>query len=172
MQTYTDKRALISEIEKTAALFIAEFDGIAEADKNLRLEGVDRTPQEMLAYQLGWMHLLRGWDRDEQQGKPVVTPAPGYKWNRLGTLYQSFYNRYRNEPLSALREAFTAAVTELPAWLEGFTDDALFAPGGRGWAASTPANWPVWKWVHINTVAPFKSFRGQIRKWKRMRAAI
>lgn len=36
------------------------------------------------------------------------------------------------------------------------------------WAASTPSNWPVWKWVHINTVAPFKSFRSKIRKWKRL----
>lgn len=58
MQAYSDKKALIAEVEKTAALFIAEFDGIEEADKNLRFNGVDRTPQEMLAYQLGWMHLL------------------------------------------------------------------------------------------------------------------
>nr|WP_283777497.1 ClbS/DfsB family four-helix bundle protein [Paenibacillus sp. J2TS4] len=39
----------------------------------------------------------------------------------------------------------------------------------KKWAASTPANWSIWKWIHINTVAPFKTFRTKIRKWKRIR---
>ncbi|MCB6437728.1 ClbS/DfsB family four-helix bundle protein, partial [Erysipelatoclostridium ramosum] len=26
----------------------------------------------------------------------------------------------------------------------------------------------VYKWIHINTVAPFTNFRGKIRKWKRL----
>ncbi|MGO3317954.1 MAG: ClbS/DfsB family four-helix bundle protein, partial [Leuconostoc carnosum] len=26
---------------------------------------------------------------------------------------------------------------------------------------------PVWKWVHINSVAPFGTFRTKIRKWKK-----
>lgn len=33
-------------------------------------------------------------------------------------------------------------------------------------------NWPIWKWVHINTVAPFKTFRRKICKWKKLRAAL
>ncbi|MDU5101023.1 MAG: ClbS/DfsB family four-helix bundle protein, partial [Clostridium butyricum] len=27
------------------------------------------------------------------------------------------------------------------------------------------------KWIHINTVAPFKSFRTKIRKWKKIQQA-
>lgn len=171
MQGYANKHALISEIRKTAQLFIAEFEGIPETEKALRLEEVDRTPQEMIAYQLGWINLIRSWDRDELEGKEVVTPAPGYKWNQLGGLYQSFYHQYQDPSLSQLMELFKATVDELTPWLEGFSDEELFAPGGRNWAASTPSNWPVWKWVHINTVAPFKSFRSKIRKWKKVRLA-
>ncbi|MGG6313983.1 ClbS/DfsB family four-helix bundle protein [Paenibacillus macerans] len=74
MQGYADKHALISEIQKTAHLFIAEIEGISETDRARRFEEVDRTPQEMIAYQLGWMSLIRGWDRDELEGKEVVTP--------------------------------------------------------------------------------------------------
>ncbi|WMJ84900.1 ClbS/DfsB family four-helix bundle protein [Oscillospiraceae bacterium LTW-04] len=170
MQGYVDKRALIAEIEKTAVQFISEFDGIAEAEKDLCFDGVDRTPQEMLAYQLGWMHLLLGWEHDEQQGKIVITPAPGYKWNQLGGLYQSFYDRYRQASLSALRETFAATVFELTTWVDSLEETVIFTPGGRKWAASTSCNWPVWKWVHINTVAPFKSFRSKIRKWKKMQS--
>lgn len=171
MQAYSDKKNLIAEVENAAALFIAEFGGIEEADKNLRFDGVDRTPQEMLAYQLGWMHLLLDWEHDEQQGNIVITPAPGYKWNQLGGLYQSFYDHYREASLSALKEAFTATVFEVTSWLNSLEETELFTPGTRKWAASTPSNWPVWKWVHINTVAPFKSFRSKIRKWKKVRTS-
>jgi len=57
-------------------------------------------------------------------------------------------------------------------FIKEFDDEELFKPGGRKWAASTTSNWPVWKWVHINTVAPFKSFRSKIRKWKKLRTAL
>ena len=39
--------------------FIKEFDGIAEADKDVRYDEADRTPREIIAYQLGWMGLIK-----------------------------------------------------------------------------------------------------------------
>ena len=45
--------------------------------------------------------------------------------------------------------------------------EELFTSGQRAWASSTPSAWPVAKWIHINTVAPFTSFRTRIRAWKR-----
>lgn len=170
MQEYVSKEAFAAEIEKTAGLFLREFDEVAESELDVRLDGVDRTPREMLAYQLGWIGLLRGWDRDEQAGKAVATPAPGYKWNQMGGLYQSFYEKHSEESLAALKQMFTDDVAGLIRWMQDFTDQELFEAGGRKWAQSTPSNWPVWKWIHTNTVAPFKSFRGKIRKWKKLRA--
>ncbi len=167
MQEYADKNTLIAEIKKTAELFISEFNDIAETNKSIRYEAVDRTPQEIIAYQLGWIGLIRGWDKDEAEGKDVTTPAPGYKWNQLGGLYQSFYEKYQDNSLAELREMFVSSVDSLTVWLENFNDDELFKPAGRKWAV-TSANWPVWKWIHINTVAPFKSFRSKIRKWKKI----
>jgi hypothetical protein len=168
MQEYVSKQALIEEIKKTAELFIKEFADIAETDKDIRMNEVDRTPQEMIAYQLGWMGLIRGWDSDELSGKEVITPAPGYKWNQMGELYQGFYEKYGGYSLEQLRGLFIAAVDDTVEWFQGFSDSEVFEPGGRKWAASTASNWPIWKWVHINTVAPFKSFRGKIRKWKKL----
>ncbi|MCL2082360.1 MAG: ClbS/DfsB family four-helix bundle protein [Oscillospiraceae bacterium] len=172
MQEYTSKAALIDEIRKTAGLFIKEFDDVADADKDLRFDGVDRTPGEIIPYQLGWMGLIRSWDKDELLGKEVVTPAPGYKWNQMGELYQEFYDKYKDEPLSRLKELFVTDLDSFIDWLSAFSDNELFKPGSRKWAASTPSNWPIWKWVHINTVAPFKSFRSKIRKWKKLRTGV
>ena len=170
MREYTSKEALAEEIKKTADQFIGEFDDITDNDSDLRLEGVERTPREMLAYQLGWMGLIRGWDSDELAGKAVITPAPGYKWNQMGAIYEGFYATYQTQSFSELKQLYRDAVSSLLNWLTAFSVDELFQPGGRMWAQSTPSNWPIWKWVHINSAAPFKTFRSKIRKWKKLRA--
>lgn len=172
MQEYASKEAFVAEIKRTADLFIKEFEAITEDQTDLRLEEVDRTPAEMLAYQLGWLNCLRQWEADELAGKPCIMPAPGYKWNQLGNLYQDFYRQYTSYSLNELQQLFQEAVHNQIEWLNGLSDTELFSPAGRKWAASTPSNWPIWKWIHINTVAPFKSFRTKIRKWKKLQATF
>jgi len=170
MQEYGSKQALIAEIEKTAEAFIKEFAGIPETDKDKLFDGVDRTPAQMLAYQLGWLNLVMGWDRDEAAGRPVAVPREGYKWNQMGALNASFYREYQAYSLVELQAMFQDSICQFVQWVESFTEDELFTPGSRKWASTTPSNWPVWKWVHINSVAPFKSFRSKVRKWKRLNA--
>ncbi|TZF95033.1 ClbS/DfsB family four-helix bundle protein [Chryseobacterium panacisoli] len=166
MQTYKDKAELIEEIKKRYLLYDQEFNGIKEDEKDLLQPGVDKTPSQNISYQLGWTHLLLQWEADEQKGIGVKTPTPEYKWNNLGGLYQSFYNEYRSHSLQQRRELLRNQVDEIINWIESLDDETLFTPGQRKWA-TTPAQWPVWKWIHINTVAPFKNFRTQLRKWKK-----
>lgn len=168
MQGYESKKHLISEIEKTADLFINEFLDVKEEDKDKLIAGVDRTPAQMIAYQLGWLDLIMKWDKDEAEGRPVVTPCEGYKWNNLGGLYRSFYDKFSSYSLAELQDLFKEKLFVFVQWLDGFTEEDVFTAGSRKWASSTPSNWPVWKWVHINTVSPFKSFRSKIRKWKKL----
>ena len=37
----------------------------------------------------------------------------------------------------------------------------------RADGATKTAVWGVYKFIHVNTVAPFATFRTKIRKWKR-----
>ncbi len=168
MQGYETKDELIKQIVKMAKLFIDEFDTVSEADKNRLIEGVDRTPFQMLAYQLGWMNLVMNWDKNELEGYEVLTPAPEYKWNKLGDLYENFYEEYKEYSLDELKGLFNNCVERIIIWISSFSDEELFLQGVRKWASSTPSKWPIWKWVHINTVAPFKTFRTKIRKWKKL----
>ena len=87
MRSYESGAELAAEITKRGSLFISEFEGVPDDGWDRLDDGVDRTPRQMIAYQVGWMELLLGWERDEQAGKDVVTPAPGFKWNQLGGLY-------------------------------------------------------------------------------------
>lgn len=168
MQEYADKQAIIDEITKRAKLFIDEFRYINNNDKDILLDGVDRAPSQMIAYQLGWINLILSWERDNKEGNKVITPTPEFKWNNLGGLYQCFYEQYAEYSLETLIDMFERDVEKIIQLIESYTDKELFEPGGRQWATTTPSNWPIWKWIHINTVAPFKSFRTKIRKWKKL----
>ncbi|MDK2562393.1 ClbS/DfsB family four-helix bundle protein [Romboutsia sedimentorum] len=168
MVEYKNREELILEISNRAKLFIKEFDDIDEKDKDKLIDGVDRTPAQMISYQLGWMNLLLDWEKQEQQGHTVITPAKNYKWNNLGGLYESFYNEYDKYTLKELSDMFMKKEQQIIELINSCTDVELFEQGGRNWSSSTPSNWPIWKWIHINTVAPFKSFRTKIRKWKKL----
>ncbi|BAP30759.1 uncharacterized protein CHSO_1722 [Chryseobacterium sp. StRB126] len=166
MQNYKDKTELIEEIRKRYLLYDQEFDDIKEKEKNLLKSGIDKTPSQNISYQIGWTHLLLQWEADEKKGIEVKTPTPDYKWNNLKGLYQSFYNEYASYSLAEQRVLLQKQVDEIIEWIEKLDDKILFEAEQRKWA-TTPAKWPVWKWIHINTVAPFKNFRTQLRKWKK-----
>ena len=67
MRTYENKDELKNEINKSFAKYISEFDIIPESLKDKRVEEVDRTPAENLAYQVGWTTLVLKWESDERR---------------------------------------------------------------------------------------------------------
>ncbi len=145
MKEYKNKVSLVEGIQKSSEFFIAEFNDIKENDKSLLLDGVDRSPAEIIAYQLGWLNLIRSWDNDETNGIDVVTPSINYKWNNLGGLYKEFCSKYKEYTLQELINIFKHDVKSFIDWVNTFDENELFTPGSRKWASSTASNWPIWK---------------------------
>ena len=85
MRTYENKDELKNEINKSFAKYISEFNDIPEHLKDKRIDEIDRTPAENLAYQVGWTTLVIKWESDERKGIPVKTPSDNFKWNQLLT---------------------------------------------------------------------------------------
>lgn len=169
MRTYENKEELKTEISKTFEKYISEFDNIPEALKDIRVDEVDRTPAENLAYNVGWTMLVLKWEEDERNGLPVKTPSDEFKWNQLGGLYQWFTDTYAPLSLTELKNMLNENVTALYAMIDSMSEDELFQPHMRKWAddATKTAVWEVYKFIHVNTVAPFGTFRTKIRKWKK-----
>ena len=169
MRTYENKEELKTEIRKTFEKYISEFDNIPEALKDIRVDEVDRTPAENLAYNVGWTTLVLKWEEDERNGLPVKTPSDEFKWNQLGGLYQWFIDTYAPLSLTELKNMLNENVTALYAMIDSMSEDELFQPHMRKWAddATKTAVWEVYKFIHVNTVAPFGTFRTKIRKWKK-----
>jgi hypothetical protein len=65
VRTYENKDELKNEINKSFAKYISEFNDIPEPLKDKRIDEVDRTPAENLAYQVGWTTLILKWEADE-----------------------------------------------------------------------------------------------------------
>lgn len=163
---YASKQELIDTIHSRYIQLDTEFDEIENSQKDRRIPEVDKTPAEIIAYQLGWLSLVMGWDKDEREGREVRMPAPGYKWNQLGGLYQSFYDEYSSKSLPELRSLFLEKEQQWLEWIETLTDQELFTQGVRNWTGDKE-NWPMVRWIHINSAAPFQNFRSKIRKWKK-----
>ncbi len=53
--------------------------------------------------------------------------------------------------------------------IDSLSEEELFQPHMRKWAdeSTKTAVWEVYKFIHVNTVAPFGTFRTKIRKWKK-----
>lgn len=166
MRTYSDKKELKEEVLKSYKKYIAEFNDIPEKLKDLRIDEVDRTPAENLAYQVGWTTLILKWESDEQSGLEVKTPTETFKWNQLGELYQHFTGLTIKELTAQLNDNVDA----IGNMIDSMSDEVLFKPHMRKWADSATKNavWEVYKFIHINTVAPFGTFRTKIRKWKKV----
>lgn len=170
MKQYTSKEELKGEIQKAYSKYIAEFDNIPESLKDLHCEEVDRSPAENLAYQVGWTTLLLKWEQDERAGLEVKTPSDQFKWNQLGQLYQWFSDAYAGLSLQELCARLDDNVTAIYEMIDSMSDAELFQAHQRKWAdeATKSAVWEVYKFIHINTVAPFGTFRTKIRKWKKL----
>ncbi len=166
MRQYRGGRELEEAIRECFQRYDSEFDAISEEMRDWDGDGPMKTPAQHLAYHLGWTGLLLLWEKEEKAGGNACVPAVGYRWNQLGLLYQSFYKQYEDIPLHQQRRQLAEQVGNIDSWIESLTEAELFQTGQRQWA-DTPAQWPVYKWIHINTVAPFTNFRMQIRRWKR-----
>ncbi len=170
LRTYKDKEELKNEINKSFEKYISEFDNIPESLKDKRIIEVNRTPAENLAYQLGWTTLVLQWEENERNGLKVKTPSENFKWNQLGELYQWFTDTYAHLSLQELKAKLNENINSIYAMIDSLSEEELFEPHMRKWAdeATKTAVWEVYKFIHVNTVAPFGTFRTKIRKWKKI----
>lgn len=143
MRTYENKDELKNEINKSFAKYISEFNDIPEHLKDKRIDEIDRTPAENLAYQVGWTTLVIKWESDERKGIPVKTPSDNFKWNQLGELYQWFTDTYAQLSLQELKDRLNENINSIYAMIDSLSDEELFKPHMRKWAdeATKTAVW-------------------------------
>ena len=164
---YSNKSELIETIKSNANLLIKEYSDIEEMSMNKIDEEIGYSPFQIVAFCIGWMNLVLIWEDEEQKGIRETSLATEWKWNDLGWLYQSFYEKYNNYSLNELINIFNQKVESLVDLINALSDEELFADGKRNWAKTNGKKFSVCRLIHLNTIANFKNFRGKIRKWKK-----
>ncbi|HFU9558840.1 TPA: ClbS/DfsB family four-helix bundle protein, partial [Streptococcus agalactiae] len=72
--------------------------------------------------------------------------------------------------LQELKAKLNENINSIYAMIDLLSEEELFEAHMRKWAdeATKTATWEVYKFIHVNTVAPFGTFRTKIRKWKKI----
>lgn len=158
------KEELLKNLTQVYEKLDGEFEGISSERERIReIEG-NVSCCDVIAYQIGWGKLLLGWEENEKNGKTPEMPASGFKWNQLGDLANTFYERKSKKSLDQLRKELKAVVQEIIGWIDSLEEQDLFQRHQRKWAGE---KWPIVKWIQVNTIAPYRSARTKVRRWKK-----
>ena len=126
--------------------------------------------QKILLIRLDGQRSFLNGKQTKERGFRSKLPTDNFKWNQLGELYQWFTDTYAHLSLQELKDLLNENVDSIYAMIDSLSEEELFKPHMRKWAdeATKTAVWEVYKFIHVNTVAPFGTFRTKIRKWKKM----
>lgn len=121
--------------------------------------------QDSIAYQIGWGTLLISWYQAGIEHKTIVMPGAGFStWDYKG-LAEHFYQKYA-APRDTQLTQFHGIVSRIihVAEKEHATGN-LTKVGVWDWCTLKSGKlWPLQKWIQVNTVAPYKRARAQIKK--------
>lgn len=72
--------------------------------------------------------------------------------------------------MEELKAKLNENINSIYIMIDSLSEEKLFEPYMRKWAgeATKTATWEVYKFIHVNTIAPFGTFRTKIRKWKKI----
>lgn len=158
------KEELLRNLNQAYEKLDAEFTVVDKGKE--RVNGIEGNISccDIIAYQIGWARLLMGWEKQEMKGQNPEMPAPGFKWSQLSELAQVFYRKESNKSLHRLRNEFKEVHLELSSWINSLTEQELYQLHHRKW---TGDKWPMIKWIQVNTIAPYRSARTKVRRWKK-----
>ena len=113
---------------------------------------------DLVAYQIGWGKLLIGWYEAGLKGVVPQMPGEGFvKWDYVG-LAQLFYEKYHFDGNKKQLQNFLRVVEKILIIVDyEFQTKNLDKEGVWDWCTlSSGKEWPLSKWVRVNTIAPYK----------------
>lgn len=146
-----------------------KISGVSYAQRTLPLiEGTGGTVSvaDILAYQIGWGKLLVSWYQSGMTGELPLMPGEGFtSWNYT-KIAQHFYQKHHYDAGKQQEKEFESIVHEILKIIE--KEDAagnLDKIGIWDWCTlSSGKQWPLSKWIHINTIAPYKRAYTQVNR--------
>lgn len=155
-QSRTD---LIELIRRSSERLFSDLDRVDASTSSLRCTD-DWTIRELIAVRVWWTESVLQWIDRGQRGESQELPAPGYSWSETPRLNNDVVEASRGESLEVLRERLAEAVTRVLLRVDSLNDTDLLALHQFEWAG----DWPVLRWISVNTATQYASARTLIRR--------
>lgn len=127
-------------------------------EKQYFLSGVKVSAADVIAYQVGWGELLVCWYQKGKLGAEFIMPGDGFdKWD-YKNISLHFYKKYSPLSKEGLINKFNIVVKNI---LEIVDTELLLENldklGVFNWCKlKNGKDWPLEKWIQVNTVGPYK----------------
>lgn len=155
------KAPLSNEIYDAYQKLINAIEHIPQAQraiKNIPFTAGIVSIADIISYQIGWATLLIGWYQAGITGKMPQMPGDGFdSWDYTG-LAQHFYTKYHSDGGKKQLQQFHELVQEIIDIVETeYQSENLEKLGIWHWCTlKSGKQWPLSKWIRVNTVAPYK----------------
>ncbi len=152
---------LIQDIQRESTRLTQLISSIPISDRMQKIiegTGGKVSVADLLAYQIGWGRNLVRWYEAGLQGKMPDMPGDGFlKWD-YAAIANHFYQKYAYDHSEQQVKEFQQVVLRILEIIEieqrtGHLDQI----GVWDWCTlASGKQWPLCKWIQINTVAPYK----------------
>lgn len=121
--------------------------------------------QDLISYQIGWGILLLSWYQAGVDNKTIQMPGAGFNtWDYKG-LAEHFYQEYEAPLAKQLKQFYQIASQIINIVEKEYANGNLRKLGVWKWCTlKSGKQWPLQKWIQVNTVAPYKRARLLINK--------
>lgn len=157
---------LISDSDLNAALSQSikkEYNALIETI--LSAPQITKTIHDLIAYQIGWGTLLLSWYQAGLKKKKIQMPGAGFSvWDYNG-LAEHFYKEYAGQLDAQLKQFHTIVTAIIAVTEKEYLTRNLSKHGIWDWCTlKSGKQWPLEKWIQVNTVAPYKRARIEVKK--------
>lgn len=120
----------------------------------------DWSVKDLLAVRVWWTENVIDWVEAGRRGECPITPADGFRWIDTPRLNAQVVNRRRNASYRSVCSALEQAYARVIPVINSLNDRELLEVGVFPWAG----NYPVSRWISINTARQYTTARTFIRR--------
>ena len=120
----------------------------------------DWTVKELLAVRTWWTENVVAWIVEWRNGRSPITPAQGYRWKETPRLNNDIARRARRESYASICERLERGYSEVLNLVDSLSDRELLDTG----VFSGAGNYPIRRWISLNTVRQYTTARSFIRR--------
>lgn len=157
------------DIQREYNRLIKLIDSIPASCRTLKkLEGTggNVSVADLIAYQMGWgKNLIRWYESGLKEQMPEM-PGDGFSTWDYTAIAQHFYQKYQFDRPDQQMEVFHQVVTRILEIVEAeHQAGRLDCLGAWPWCTlSSGKQWPLSKWIRVNTASPYKRARMLIQR--------